>query len=363
MTNYKNFKYRLYPTQSQERQMLKIIEYCRHWYNMCIDERRWAWEAEGRSVSKFDQYKTAIHYRHTFQLKGLIYSSVLRDVCNTMDEAFKAFFRRVKAGDKAGFPRYKSRKHFDGFGFPQFDGFKIDGRRLRLYGVGRVRVRWHRPIEGKIKTLRVFRRANQWFAVFTAEVVVPEPLPKTHRAIGIDVGVTALITTSDGDKVTNPNYYHKSQKQLRILNRSLARKQRGGKNRRKALLRLQRHQTHIANQRSDFLSKLSRELILKYDLIALEDLKIGNMVRNTHLSKSILDSGWGQFKSYLAVKAIDTGRQIVFVNPKYTSKTCSNCGAIFEKLTLKDRWVMCECGLSLDRDHNAAINILNRALT
>ncbi len=185
------------------------------------------------------------------------------------------------------------------------------------------------------------------------------------------MGISALATTSEGDQIGNPNYYRQAQAKLRILQRSLARKKRGGKNRRKALLlellvRVQRQQEHVANQRRDYLHKFSAQLIEHDDLIALEDLRVRNRVRNKHLSKSILDSGCEPsvrriFKQYLTYKAGSAGREVVLVDPPYTSKTCSNCGAIFEGLTLSDRWVACACGLWLDRDHNAAINVLHRA--
>jgi len=163
--------------------------------------------------------------------------------------------------------------------------------------------------------------------------------------------------------VTLAYYYRAGQKKLRVLQRKLARAKKGSKNRRKALLRVQRQQEHVANQRKDYLNKLAYTLIQNYDGIALEDLRITNMVRNRHLSKSILDSGWGYFRERLTHKAASAGRVVVFVNPAYTSKCCSNsnCGAMFQNFDLSTRWVNCACGLSLDRDHNAAINILSRA--
>ena len=230
--------------------------------------------------------------------------------------------------------------------------------------------------------------------------------------MGIDVGISALITTSGGVKVENHTFYHASQIRLRVLQRKLARAHKGSKNRRKALLRVQRQQEHIANQRRDYAHKLSYGLVKDFDLIALEDLRIRNMVRNRHLSKSIfsesrmftsphpptpspsgrrgekrafevprpegeefrvraktrfrdsliLDSGWGIFRQFLTVKAASAGRVVIAVDPAYTSKCCSNCGVLFQNFDLSTRWVDCACGLSLDRDHNAAINILQRAL-
>ena len=170
-----------------------------------------------------------------------------------------------------------------------------------------------------------------------------------------------LITNSDGESVPPQNWYRKEQKKLRVLQRRVARRTKGGKNRRKADVPLQRQHERIANRRKDFLNKLAHSLIQQYDRIAVEDLGITNMVKNRHLAKSILDAGWGYFIGRLHAKAEEAGRVVVEVDPAYTSKTCSGCEHVFADLFLKDRWISCHCGLSLGRDHNAAINILNRA--
>lgn len=197
----------------------------------------------------------------------------------------------------------------------------VDGRRLKLSGIGRVAVRWHRPLQGAIKTVRISKKAGHWYACFSCEV---------------------------------------AQKRLRVAQRRVARRTTGGKNRQKAIVLLQRQHEHLANQRKDALNKLAHALIERYDVIALEDLAISGMVHG-NLAKSILDAGWGYLLQHLTHKAASAGRAIVLVDPNFTSKTCSNCGHVFEHLTLADRWVVCDCGLSLDRDHNAPINIRNRA--
>lgn len=358
----KTFKYRLYPTPAQEKGMFNTLSVCRHFYNMCLEDRKLAYQLEGRRVSKSEQEKRAIRYRQTFPQAKTVFSQTLQTVADDLDKAFKAFFRRVKAGEKPGYPRFKSRNRFHSFAFKQFGvGAKLDGRRLKLFGIGRVAVRWHRPIEGTIKTVRIVYKAGRWFACFSCDVPDRPPLPKTEKQIGIDVGVSSLITTSEGEKVEHQKFYRDGQQKLRQLQRSLARKKKGSKNRRKALLKVQRQHEHVKNQRTDFAHKLSYTLVQNYDRIACEDLKIRNMVRNHHLSKSILDAGWGIFKQLLTSKAVDAGREVVFVDPAYTSKCCSNCGMLFQDFDLSTRWVECACGLSLDRDHNAALNILIRA--
>jgi len=356
------FKYRLYPTPAQEKQLYTVLHICRYWYNMCLEERKLAWELEQRSVTKGEQEKTATRYRKAFRCEEQVFSQTLQSVCDDLDKAFKAFFRRAKAGEKPGYPRFKSACRFHSFEFKQFGvGARLDGRRLKLFGIGRVRIRWHRKMVGTIKKVRIVNRAGVWYACFTIEQTDPTPLPPTGCAIGIDMGVSALLTTSEGEKVENPQWYRKAQAELRIAQRALQRKVKGSKRYRQAVRQVQRLHEYIANARHDFINKQVFVLVKHYDLIALEDLLIRNMVRNPHLAKSILDSGWGYFKERLESKAANAGRQVVCVNPAYTSKTCSACGMLFEQLTLATRWVECSCGLSLDRDHNAAINILNRA--
>jgi putative transposase len=358
----KTFKYRLYPSPTQERQMFQGLNICRHFYNMCLEECKLAYQLEGRSVSKSDLEKLAIRYRQTFPQAQSVFSQTLQTVVDDLDKAFKAFFRRVKNGEKPGYPRFKSRNRFHSFAFKQFGvGAKLHGRRLKLFGIGRVAVRWHRPMEGVIKTVRVVYQAGDWYACFACEVPDKPELPKTGRVIGIDVNVENLLTTSEGERVENPRFYAKSEKKLRIKQRSLARKKKGSNNRRKALLQVQKQHQHVKNQRRDVIHKLTYQFVQNYDVMVCESLRIPNMVRNPHLSKSILDVGWGLFKQLLTNKAEDAGRQVVLVNPAHTSDECSNCKRKFENFTLANRWVKCVCGLSLARDHNAAINILKRA--
>jgi putative transposase len=359
----KTFKYRLYPTPAQEKLLTQVLSVCRHWYNMCLAERKYAYELEGRSVSKFDQNKTAPKYRAAFPKAQAVFSQTMQVVCDDVDKAFQAFFRRVTAGETAGYPRFKGATYFDSFGFPQYGtGIKIDGRRLKIFGVGRVRVRWHRPIEGKVKTVRIRRTAGAWYACFSCELADPVALPATGQDMGLDLNLENLLTDSQGRRVESPKYYRQAQHDLRLAQRSLQRKQKGSKHYRKALLKVQRLHEHIKNQRQDLLNKVAHVYTQDNDLIALEDLRIPNMVRNRHLSKSILDQGWGYLRNRLVVKAANAGRLLVLVDPAYTSQTCSCCGELFPNLSLAVRWVTCSaCGLSLARDHNAAINILKRA--
>lgn len=360
----KTFQFRLYPSKTQREGMEATLETCRRFYNDLLAERKFAWECEQRSVCKTEQFRRVKGLKDTSPYAKGIHSHILQVVVTDVAKAFDAFFRRVKAGEKPGYPRFKGRFRFDSFGLKEYgNGFKIDGRRLQISGIGRIAVRWHRPIEGDIKTVRIVRKADGWYASFSV-VVEPKPLPETGDVVGVDVGITALLTTDKGEKTQNPRWYRKAQAKLRAAQRRVARRKKGGKNRRKAVVMLKREHQRIQNSRRDFLNKVVFGLVASYDGIALEDLRICNMVQNHHLSKSILDAGWGYLVSQLTHKAEDAGRVVELVDPAYTSKTCSCCGKLFENLTLKDRWVNCsnpDCGLSMDRDMNAAINILKRS--
>lgn len=360
----KTFVYRLYPSPAQAKLLEETRETCRHFYNDCLAERKEAFETEGRTVGKFEQLRRVKERKATNPYAAKVHSHILQVVVADLDKAFANFFRRVKTRETPGYPRFKGRDRFDSFGLKEYgNGFKIDGRRLKISGIGRICVRWHRPIEGTIKTVRIVKRVDGWYACFACEIETADPLAPTGQSMGIDVGVASLLTTSDGEKVPHPAFYRAGQKKLRRLQRSVARKNKGGSNRRKAVVQLRRQHERIANQRKDFLNKVAHRLVQENDLIALEDLRIANMVRNRHLSKSILDAGWRYLADRLVAKAVEAGRRVLFVDPRNTSRTCSDCGAFFEHLTLSVRHVSCACGLSMDRDENAARNHLKRAGT
>ena len=354
------FRYRLYPSRTQAKLLDATLETCRFWYNDCLAERKTAYQERGETIGKYAQLRGVKDRKATNPSAKNVHSHVLQTVVQDLDTAFDAFFRRVKAGAKPGYPRFRGRNRWHSFGFKELgNGFKVDGRRVKLSGIGRVALRWHRPIEGQIKTLRISKKAGKWYAAFSCVVDDRTPLDATGKEIGIDVGLASLITTSEGEQVAHPRMYRTAQRALRIAQRRVARRKNGGTNRRNAIAILQRQHEHIRNQRKDFLNKLACNLVQRYDRIALEDLNITRMVHG-NLAKSILDAGWGYLVQRLTHKAASAGRVVVLVDPRYTSKTCSQCGHVFESLSLNDRWIECACGLSLDRDHNAAINILKR---
>lgn len=278
-----------------------------------------------------------------------------------VDLAFNAFFRRVKAGEDPGYPQFKARERYDSFTYPQF-GFKLDGRILHLTKIGDVRIVLHRPVEGKIKTLTVRRSSTgKWYASFSAEYE-PAPAPQKEPAIGIDVGLESFATLSDGNKIKNPRFFRTDEKALAKAQRRLSKAEKGTPEWRKARKVVARIHERIANRRIDFAHQTSRRLVNRYGVIAFEDLNIKNMQQNRYLAKSIADVAWGMFINITQSKAEEAGSQVILVDPRYTSQQCSRCGMIVKKELCVRVHTCPHCGLVMDRDQNAAINILRLGL-
>ncbi|MGV3527059.1 MAG: RNA-guided endonuclease InsQ/TnpB family protein [Candidatus Sericytochromatia bacterium] len=304
-------------------------------------------------------------------------SQVLQDVMARLDKAMKAFFQRVKnKRGKAGFPRFKARARYDSFTLSQA-GWKLEGRHLKIKGVGTFKLRLSRPIEGKIKTVTVRRdNCGGWWVSFSCEVEA-KPWPDPAKPlVGIDVGLKHFCVDSDPDSqpVANPRYYRQAQVKLRRQQRKVARRKKGSAKCRQAVKALARTHRRIADMRRDFLHKTANHYIKNYQEIRVEDLKVSNMVKNRQrcsphpygdqsrlrlkgLSKSIADAGWATFFELLCAKAEEAGRTVVKVAPHGTSQNCSVCGERVPK-KLAVRVHRCHvCGLVLDRDVNAARNI------
>ncbi len=349
----KMMKYRLYPTDAQAEALDgQLAEACRL-YNAALQERHDAYKREGLSLNYYTQASQLKEIRAE-GASALANFSSSQDVLRRVDKTFKAFFRRVKTGaEKPGYPRFKSRRRFDSYTFPSWgDGCRLsDAGRLYLQGVGHLKVKWHRPLDGTVKTVTVKRQAGTWFVCFSVEYVV-EALPGNDARVGIDVGLTDFATLSTGETIANPRHYRKAQKTLRIAQRRVARRQRGGRNRRKAVVLLQKAHAHVQNQRADFHHKTARTLMNTYGVIAVEDLRIKGLASGM-LAKAVHDAGWSAFFNKLAAKAEEAGRLLVKVNPRGTSQTCL-CGAEVRK-TLAQRWHQGPaCGLSTARDHVSA---------
>ena len=280
-----------------------------------------------------------------------------------LDKSFQTFFRRVKAGEKPGYPRFKGGDYFDSFTFPTYrDGVRLTGTKLYLQNIGTVRVRLHRPIEGEIKTVTIKREAGKWFAVFSC--LLPDvPLSANGKpSVGIDVGLESFLTTSDGRHEPNPRYLKTALPALRVASRAVARKTKGRSNRRKAVVRLQTIHARIRNLRREHHYQVACSLVLAYGLIAVECLNIQAMLRSRRFSRAISDAGWSGFLNILKCKAESAGVQFVEVDPRGTSQECSGCGKKVQKDLFVRKHDCPHCGLVLHRDHNAAKNILARGV-
>lgn len=335
---------------------------CAELYNAALQERRDAYRMAGISLSAASQMAQLPEIKKLRPEYKDIGSQVLQDVIQRLDRAYQAFFRRVKAGEAPGFPRFRSHRRYDSLTFKQA-GWKLEGRRLRLQGIGTLRLFLSRPIEGTVKTVTLRRdRCGDWFAVFSCDDVPTKPRPETGRAVGIDVGLEKFLATSDGEFVENPRHLRRQEAALKRTQRRVSKRKRGAQRRRKMVQTLARRHRKVQRSRRDFHFKTALRLVRSCDQIAVEALNVRGLSRGM-LAKSVQDAGWRQFLDILTGKAEEAGREIVAVNPRGTSQVCSGCGCEpKERKSLSVRIHRClECGLVLDRDTNAARNILHLA--
>ena len=336
-----------------------MLGLCRALYNMGLEQRITAWQRGRVSVSRFQQEAELKDIREAFPDHASIHSHVLQDVLARLDKTYQAYFRRVKAGEKAGFPRYQGRDRWHSFTYKEFgNGATLENGFLVLSKIGRIAVRWSRPIEGTPKTVTVSKEADGWYVCFSCADVPVQPLPTTDQETGIDLGIEAFATLSDGAHIFSPGWYRKAERMLKMAHRRVTRRKKGSHRRRNAVALLAKAHQKVRRQRVDFHHKTALALVRENDSIYHEELQTANMVRNHHLAKSIQDAGWSQFLTILSYKAACAGRSVVAVPPAYTSQACSGCGVLVSK-GLSVRWHSCpDCGASLHRDHNAALNIL-----
>jgi putative transposase len=351
---------------------------CRELYNAALSERKDAYRMAGKSISYYEQKRDLPEIKAEIREEYQdIHSQVLQDVLLRLKRAFDNFFRRVKNGEEPGFPRFQGRNRYDSFTYPQGGYSLTHDNRVCLSKIGSLKVKFHREIEGTIKTATIKYEAGQWYIIFSCELEQPEPLPVVESEVGIDLGVTHFAALSDGTFIESPRYYRKAQKQLEKLQQALSRKKRDSHRRNKARQAVAKAHRKIANQRRDFHHKQASKLVQEQQTIVFEELQITNISKHAKpkqdeetgqylpngaaaksgLNKSILDAGWGQFQQIVTSKAAYAGRTVLKVNPRYTSQVCSQCGTVRKK-SLDERWHSCECGCELDRDTNAAMNIL-----
>ncbi len=364
----KSFKYRIYLSNGQRRILEQQLELSRWAYNETLAERKRAYEERGESLRLYDTQALLPVWKLTKPALKLVHSQVLQNISVRVDLAFQAFFRRVKGGAaEVGFPRFKGFGRYDSLTYPQYgNGVRLEGERLILSKmVGAVHVVLHRPLKGTPKTVTLTRsRTGKWFACFSCETEA-EPLPPTDAAVGVDVGLSSFATLSDGGKkIDNPRFYRRDEADLkRVQQRKDAAKnaQNWPENVKQKGILARIHE-RIANRRSDFAHKESRTLVNRYQVIVCEDLAPMEMGRSRGMRKSIMDVAWTQFIRMTVAKAAEAGRRVILVNPRNTTKMCSTCGEIVSK-ALSVRVHTCpHCGLVMDRDENAAINILQRGL-
>lgn len=358
------FKYRLFPTPAQRTAMQKSLDACRWVYNKTLDVRKESWEQRQENVSRYDTIKMIPVWKKDNPFLTDAFSQCLQEACTRVDLAFKHFFRRVKAGDKPGYPRFKGKGWYKSFTYPQL-GFNLDGDRLRLSKIGDVRIKLHRPIEGDVKTLTIRRdMLGNWYACFSVDVE-PEPLSPSPYVVGIDLGLSHFVTLSNGDQIDNPRFFRQDEGELARAQRRLAKCEKGTPEYRKRKRVIQHIHQRILNRRKDFAHKLSKQLVDGYQIIVFEDLNIRDMQENGYrsLHKSIGDAAWNQLVQFTRYKAEKAGRECVLVDPRGTTQNCSGCGNVVPK-DLSVRIHDCpHCGLVLDRDLNASLNILARGLT
>lgn len=340
----------------------QTLDVCRELYNAALQERRDAWRIERKSISQNTQEAQLKDIRASRTDIAAVYSQVNQNVLARVDSAFKSFFRRVKAGQKVGYPRFKSSKRYDSFTYPQ-SGFKLEADKLTLSKIGSVRVRLSRLVEGKIKTCTIKREADGWFVIFTVEENQCPYFPKTGESVGVDVGIESFATLSTGEAIANPTYYRKAERALKTAQRCISRRKKGSNRRRKAVQLLAKKYQKITRQRLNFFHKLSLRLVREFDEVVFEDLNIAGMVKNHHLAKSISDAAWGTFILIHEGKAESAGRSVVKVPATFTSQDCNACGnRVRKSLAIREHRCIA-CGLVLHRDHNAALNIQARGVS
>ncbi len=356
----KSYKFRIYPTKAQILTLETTLELCRELYNAALQERRDAWRLNRISISYYDQQNQLPEIKRERQEFSNVHSQVLCNVLNRINKSFANFFSCLKKGTNAGFPRFKSSNRFNSFIYPQVSNcaVNLEANKLNLPKIGKIKINLSRPVVGKVKTCVIKREIDKWFVVFSVETIA-EPLPKTGKEIGIDVGIESFATLSDSTKIENPKFFESTQKKLRVAQRRVSRRKKGSNQRRKAVLQLRKIHEKICNQRNDFQHKVSTQIIKDFDLIAIEKLNILGMSKGI-LSKQIHDVAWSSFFQKLTYKAENAGRQLIKVNPSGTSQTCV-CGEIVKK-KLSIRHHKClKCGYENHRDIVSAQVILNRA--
>ncbi|MFC8100612.1 RNA-guided endonuclease InsQ/TnpB family protein [Streptomyces sp. NPDC057363] len=387
------YKFLLRPTVRQTIAFGEMLSDHCSLYNGALQERRDAYRHMSRTTVRYGDQSAQLKEIRAFdpERQGRWSFSSQQATLRRLDKAFAAFFRRVRAAEKAGYPRFRGIGRFDTVDFPRDgDGCRWDSTphdpvtRVRFQGVGHVKVHQHRPVVGKVKTVSVKREGKRWYVILTAEQARPEPLPASGSMVGIDLGVANFLADSDGRFVPNPRHGRKAAAKLEEAQQALSRCRRGSKRRRKAVENAARLHRKVRRQRLDHAHKTALDLVREHDFIAHEDLRVRDMVKapvskpdpatpgsflpngaasKAGLNRSIADAGWGVFLAILTAKAESAGREVMAVDPRNTSRTCPECGHVSaENRPTQDKFHCTACGHRAHADTVGALNVLRAGL-
>ncbi|RGD62580.1 transposase [Kitasatospora xanthocidica] len=389
----RTYKFLMRPTVGQQQALSEMLRDHCSLYNGALQERRDAYRHASRTTVRYGEQSAQLKEIRAFdpERQGRWSFSSQQATLRRLDKAFAAFFRRVKSGEKPGYPRFRGVHRFDTVDFPRNgDGCRWDSTphdpvtRVRFQGVGHVKVNQHRAVIGSVRTVSVKREGKRWYVVLTAEHSGPVPLPATGSAVGIDMGIVNFLADSDGGFVSNPRHGRKAAAKLEAAQQALARCKRRGNRRRKAVEAVARLHRKVRRQRLDHAHKTALGLVRAHDLIAHEDLRIHNMVKapvpkpdperaavflpngaaaKAGLNRSISDAGWGVFLAILRAKAESAGREVIAVDPHNTSRRCPECGhSTVENRPTRENFRCVSCGHAAHADTVGAVNVLRAGL-
>lgn len=364
------YKFRLYPNQEQEKQILRTLGCCRFVYNHYLDMRQQMYRDTKKSMgfSACCKDLTTLKKDPVVLWLNEVDATALQSSLRNLDDAYQRFFDGIKKGKKVGYPNFK-RKHDRRQSYTtknNHGSVAVEYGCVKLPKLGLVKCCTHRTVEGRITKATISRTpSGKYYVSLSCKTAKAAPMPSAGNAIGIDMGIKSYAVTSNGVEYPNPKYLRQSEKKLARLQRQLSRKTKGSANYEKARIKVAKLHEYVANQRRDMQHKLSIKLIRENDIICIEDLAPKEIQKKRFVAKYVADAAWYEFRRQLTYKAEWYGKQIVVVDRNFaSSQLCSCCGTKWpgtKKLSVR-RWVCPECGTTHDRDTNAAINILNEGL-